>query len=487
MNKLLGKRRIMIIAAAIIVLLAAGFIYIRNAHMQLLDHTEFEAFASGIDEITAAGGFEDQAALRDYITGWADDHSIEYKKDKSGNIVFNTPAVDRKKNVSPSVVCVSYNYETAADNAKLLASAAMIAAADLKSGRKTVIFCNDVRGEGKGYRSVSKKLLSGKPKVIYMDYGASSYLSRSSFNRVLSEITVPAETSEVTGDAAVRIHIAGIRPGEINTSISRQPDPVNAFSVLLSRLKAKSVVFQLSDLSVTSDGNMYPTGLDATIIINSYSVSSFTKYIDKRIKAWERSYSADHPDLIYSYEVIDDPDLISDSAYSEETSATLANVLYTIQNGAYKYASGDDIPENREEGDLCGINCLYDVQAGEDAVRIAIMTQAVNESYSDRIISDNTAAAELFGCSISIIDSIDRFNNEKDSLSRTIHKTLEKISDSGSSLKDETDNYFTPSSYLQRKNSKADIVHIRLNDRYAASFTNMILYYIATKGNFLAL
>ena len=97
---------------------------------------------------------------------------------------------ERKKNISPTVVCVSYNYETAGENAKLLAGAAMIAADDMTSGRRTVIFFNDEQNNGTGYRSVSSKYFKNSPKVIYLDYGNSSYISRSSFARNYSSIKI---------------------------------------------------------------------------------------------------------------------------------------------------------------------------------------------------------------------------------------------------------------------------------------------------------
>ena len=486
------KHKIPIIIVLVIIIAAAVYFSInRSKTANLLNEEVFNEFAESIESRYSLNeGFEDQAALRDFITSWADSRGLEYKTDDAGNIIFNMKAVERKKNLSASVVFVSYNYETAAANAKLLASAAAIADTSLDSSRKTVIFVNDEKNSGSGYKSVNKKYIKGKSKVIYMDYGSSSYISASSFGFTRSYVTVPYNKKEkVTCDTAVRVHISGISPGEVGTGISKQPSPVSALSSLLTRLQSRSTVYQLADLSIGTDGRMYPVSLDATFVLNSYSVASFTKYIDNRIKAWEKNYAEDHPELSYTYEVIDDEEELPEKAYSSKASSSLANVLYTIQNGTYKYQSNDEIPEGRKEGDLCGINCITGIRTKDGNFYIDLTTQAYNEAYMNRITGDNEAASELFGCTYTIKSETPRFVNDKDSLYRTFTSTYSKISSgagSGSSLKEEMDNYFTPCSYLDAKNSEADIIHLRLNDRSVTTLTNTILIYMESKGNILS-
>ena len=65
-------------------------------------------------------------------------------------------------------------------------------------------------------------------------------------------------------------------------------------------------------------------------------------------------------------------------------------------------------------------------------------------------------------------------------------KTYEKVNDStalDSFLEYQTDNFFTPCSYLAAKNGKADIIHVRTKASNAANITNSILCYIKAKGN----
>ena len=103
-------------------------------------------------------------------------------------------------------------------------------------------------------------------------------------------------------------------------------------------------------------------------------------------------------------------------------------------------------------------------------------------------MDDNAAAAELFDCTFTDGESVPRFLNEKDSLYRTFRTTFYKVNRTISAntvLTTDSDNYFTPCSYLATKNENADIIHLRLNSDQARMITNTILCYIAYKGNML--
>lgn len=476
---------ILILAAAIIV---TSYSLYKSRSTKLLDKEAYREFKAAVDEIadSDAGGFTSQDELIKFITDWADGHSLEYKVDKAGNIIFDKEAVKRKRNVTPTLVGVSMNYETGASNARLLASAASIALADFDSGRRTVVFFNDEQNLGKGYKKLSKKYLTDKTKLIYLDSGSSSYLSTASFEERFSEIAVPVTIEENSCDTAVRIIISGIDSGVVGPAIGKQPDPIQAFSTLLTRLKSKSVISRLADVKVATNGNMYPVSLEATVVLNSYASGSFTGYIEKRIKAWEKSYSKDYEDLKYEYEVIDDPEKLPATVYSEDTTDKLTGVLYTLKTGTYKYAESDPIPDGKKKGDTYGINAVLDLEPTDGSINIRLMTQGYNEMFTDRMIYDNKAAAELYECGYKLGKSYPAFINDKNKLSRTFKITYDKINEAttaDAALPYDTDNFFTPCSYLQIRNEKADIIHIRMNGANASRIANTILCYIKAKGN----
>lgn len=482
------KHPLPVAGVILFICMAVGLSFYGARSTDILNRSEYSAFYKDIKAKAEDGYFTDQSVLSGYITSWADEKGLEYTIDDSGNIIFIDEAVERKKNISPTVICASYNYETVEDNTRLLTSAAMIAGTDTKAGRKTVVFVNDEQNTGSGYRHLSKKLFKNKAKVIYMDYGSSAYMSNSSFAKKKSSISVKAGRYEPSCDSAVRIHISGLDSGVIGTGITKHPDPVNALSTLLTRLKSKSAIYQLADFEIGTNGDIYPVSLDATIMLNSYAVPSFTKYLDKRIKAWDKAYGGDYEELSYTYELIEDPEQMPQEAYSRKATEKLTNVLYTIQSGLYKYESDDSIPEGRAEGDVYGINAVTGIRAADGAIVIDIMTQAYDDEYMQKIMDDNAAAAELFDCTFTDGESVPRFLNEKDSLYRTFRTTFYKVNRTISAntvLTTDSDNYFTPCSYLATKNENADIIHLRLNSDQARMITNTILCYIAYKGNML--
>lgn len=490
MKEIISKYKIMILAAVILIAGVTGFGIYRFRATSPLETSEYKALYKSIHERCEEQGFESQEELRSFLLEWADQQGLKYRTDKYGNIVFTSKAVSRKKKVSPTVVCAGYNYETAGDNPRLLASALMIAAASGDSGKKTVILCNDEQNLGTGYKHISKKLIPSNAKVIYMDYGSSSYLSESSFAMSLSSITVPARMEKVKCDTAVKVHISGLRSGEVTTAMSKHPDVISAFSTLLTRLKSKSTICQLGDVEIGTNGNMYPVSLDATFLLNSYSAGSFTAYIEKRIKAWEKAYGDSYEDLQYTYEVIDDPDELPAKAYTSAATDRLTSVLYTINNDIYRYEESDRIPDNRKAGDTCGLNCTLGLSGSKNSFVIDIMTQGYDDSYLDRILGEDKLAADLYKCDFTTRVNVPRFSNDRDSLIRILLNTYSKVnnvSTASSLLSIDSDNYFTPCSYLHAVSEKADIVHARMNKDNAVSMTNTILCYINTKGNLLSL
>lgn len=488
MNKIFKNIKFWIVLFLIPTIIVAGISIYRSGNTKLLDKEEYSGFRDAIEVIgeSDAGGFTSQQDLIDFIEKWADERSLEYKEDKYGNIIFNQPAVNRKKNVTPTLIAVSMNYETAVDDARVLAAAAAIALSDVESGRRTVVFFNDEKGLAEGYKGLSDKYISAKTKVIYLDRGSSTYLSTGSFQQRYTSVTIPADREENPCDTAIKVSITGIRSGIIGPGINKQPDPVLALSSLLTRLKSKSVDCRLADVTIGDKGNMYPVSLEATITLNSYNQASFTGYIDKRIKAWEKSYSSDHEDLLFTYEQIENEEDMPKTVYSADTTDKLTGILYTIRSGTYRYSEGDAIPEGKEVGDVYGINCITNIQPADDRITIPVIIQGVNDSFTERIFNDNKAAAELYECSYTETGKIDAFINNKNKLSRTFTNTYERVNDnsvSESILEVTTDNFFTPCSYLQEKNSKADIIHVRTKGSSVSGIANTILCYIKAKGN----
>jgi hypothetical protein len=296
---------------------------------------------------------------------------------------------------------------------------------------------------------------------------------------------IPASKEKNELDSAVKINISGINTAELGPSISDQPDPVAALATLLSRLKSKSVDYRVADFKIGSNGNMYPDSIEACILINSYSMESFTKFIDQTIKTWDRDYSKSNPDNKFTYEIIDEPGNIPSKCYDAKSSDLITGLLYTINSGVYTFTKSDPIPEGRNIGESCGLNCVTDADVSDSSIKLRLVSQGCNDMFLNRIVIDNQAAAELISCEYHIIETHDAFINEKDSLQRTFKTTYTNVNNpsDNNNIKTSVDDSFTPCSYLAEKNSKADIIHLCISPKSAAKLTNTLMCYIKGKGN----
>ena len=485
MKKYLHSYKFWLIIIALLAVTGSIYTYHIVNRYKVLDRAVFNDFRNSVKSVAESGGFESREQLSSFVTDWADKNSVEYKIDSHGNIIFDKAAIERKKNVTPTVIIVNTDYLTAADKPDLLASAASIAAADLNSGRKTVIFANNDNETDYGIKSLSKKLLKSKSKVIYMDYGSKAYVSVYSYAKSSSEIKIPAKTENNSLDSAIRIHIGGINTSVVGPDISKKAGLISELGALLARLKSKSVDFRVVDFEIVSYENMYPDSLDVTIALNSYSLSSYTKYIDQRVKDFDKNYGKSNPGLEYTYEVIENEEDIPKACYDAPTSDLLARILYTVNSGDYRFTENDVIPESKKANDICGINCMMNIEKQSDNIVLSLLSQGYDDTFLNRIVMDNHASAELNECIFKEIERTEAFNNEKNSLLRTFRNTYSKVYDTSDNaeLALRSDDRFTPCSYLHEKNEKADIIHLRLSDKSVVKLTNTIMCYIKSKGN----
>lgn len=489
MKKYFSSYKFWLVIIFILAVIGSIYTYHMVNRYKVLDRAVFNDFRDRVNSVSEAGGFESPEQLSSFVTDWADEKNISYKKDKAGNIIFDKAAIERKKNVTPTLVIIDMNYHTASENADLLASAASIAAADLNSGRRTVVFANNNDSAYSGIKSLNKKLIRNKSKVIYIDYSSKACVSVHSYAKSLSEIHIPAKKEDNELDSAIKIHIGGINTSVVSPEIDEQAKPIDELSTLLTRLKSRSVDFRIVDLEIASYENMYPDSLDITIAINSYSIPSYTKYIDQRIKDFNKSYGKSNPNLEYTYSEIGSEKILPKKCYDAKTSDLMARLLYTINSGVYSFTENDPIPEGKNAGDVCGINCMMNIDNTSDEIVLHMLSQGYDETFLNRILTDNRASAELNECTFKETEYTDAFQNDKNSLLRTIRGTYAKIYDTtdNAQLAIREDDRFTPCSYLQEKNVKADIIHLRMSRNSVVKLTNTLLCYIKSKGNTFSL
>ena len=485
MKKLSRKQKTLIIILAIVILILLAFSIYRTSKIKLFDKSAYNALHKSIE--ASADSFNNQKDLQKFISTWADEQGLKYTIDEAKNIIFTQKATKRKERVSPTVIVANYNYENALDNKKVLASAAMVAATKITSGKTTVILVNNKNDDGSSYYYLDKKYFPNKAKVIYLDYGKAMYASTKSFASAVQTIAVPTSKEETTCDTAIKIKIQGLNSDCVDTSINKRVNPISLLSTVLTRLKSKSTICQIANIKVNNKGKMYADSLEATILINSYSVESFTKYLDKRIEKFNKS--CDDDTCEYTYKILKEKK-IPEMAYTKETFDALTTLLFTIQNGAQRYDEESVIPDDYKLNDIHTIICPTQLRIDNGQMYLDVYSQAANSDYLNQALKDNSTAAKLSNCSVYSSSKISAFKNKKTKLLHQLQQTYFKVSDlygTSFSLVQDADTYATSMSYLHDINPKMEIVHIKENSKSAAVLTNMIICYIQTKGNFLSL
>lgn len=488
MSKISKRNKILVTILIIAFILLLIFSIYKHYKIKLFDSSTYKVFYRSLE--VEAENFSCQKDMQKFITNWADDNKINYTLDENKNIIFTREASKKKAKLSPTVIIANYNYENAIDNKKLIASAATIAKSKIKKASKyTVIFVNNIKNDGSNYYNLDKTYFPSNSKVIYLDYGKLSYISTNSFNSMNQTFKVPTKTVESKCDTAIKIRIDGLNSDCIDTSISKRANPIVTFGSLLTRLKSKSTICELADIQLHNKGNMYPDELKATIMLNSYSLESFTSYLDKRIDSFEKAYKDKNENCRFTYKVIKKASKLPNTVYSKDTLNSLTTLLYTINNGTFRFEEDNVIPDGYELNDIYGIIAPNQLRVENGTIYLDVYSQAVNNKYINKIKKDNLTVSKFSKCEI--INSIDYPKFDEDNkLLRKLQSTYFKVSDlggSGMALTRDYDTYFTPMTYLNDINNRMSIVHIKENSMSAGVIANMILCYIQTRGNFLSL
>lgn len=476
------NRKTTIIVMIVVALCAGAIAYYKLGKVHLVNKDDLNTYTTNL--VSASSKFKSNNDFKEYILKRVKDAKLIHVTDRSGNVIVSKEASSGKGSLPDTVVCVDYNYKTADTSANSVATALYVAKTASTGGHLTVIFLNNDSNLRSGAKAISRSYFTDDANVIYLDSGENTYISKDSFTNATSTVSIPYSTETRTCDTGIKIKISGIKTGDPDSAIGSQPNPITALSAILTNLKNKSISFELADVKVGSEGNMYPTSIEATIVINSYSLADFTEYLDGKVEKYLDEYRNDFPLLEYKYKVISDEAKLPSTTYSASTADSLISFLYTVQNGTYRY--DQDVPAGAKEGDIYGINCLENMYVNGSKLCLTLNTSAVSDTYAQQILDENTTAATFSGATISTTDKADAFTNNKNdfsSLLSDIYTKVNNVTTKDINIKDGEDTYFTSCSYFASKNSKMNIVHICESDDSSAKITNTILNFLTTNGS----
>ena len=472
------RRRILLAVIFLIVIsLFACSVYMQS---QLFASVDKHDLTTLTEELTlATENIHSTDKMKKLLTDWCEDNDIKYKVDSNKNIIISKEADNAKDDMEVTVLAAEYNGKDLVDNISALAAAEYFAKHGLNGGDVHVVFLNNDGNYHTGARNLSKKYVPKNARIILLTGGDSTRISNASFASSLQTVSIPYTSVSNSCDSAIQIRIGGLETGVPSDSISKQTNPITQLGTVLTWLKTKSTTFQLADVKVESNGNMYPTAITATILINSYSLESVSAYLDKRIESFEDDNKDDYPDSYYEYEEITNN--IPTEAYSKKATNRLTTFLYTFKNGTYRFDE-ENLPEDGdyEENDLYGVNCVENLWTEDGALKLRINTSALNKDYLQQITTENQEAATLSKVSIETNVTYASYSNEESTLQTLIQNAYAKVNDTStvdSSIKEKTDSSFTAMTFLSAKNKNTDAVHIRLSNETDVKTVNAILNY----------
>lgn len=469
-----NKKFSIIIAAVTLLLVVMVFILGSKKEYAIADKKELKSYVSRIEEELPA--YETTDDIKNSIITWADSEGLDYKVDKHDNIIFQHKASDRNKDTTPTVVCVSYNLFTTEKNMYAIAMGEYLAKYGVNETKANIIFLNNVKNYDEGAKNIRSKYFPANSNVIYLDSAKSTFISRQSYTQGMTEISVPFTSVPRKCDTEVKISISGIKPDVPGGSIKNQPNPISTLNSVLTKLRSKALAFQIADIDVKNNGNLYPSGIDITILINSYSIETVTKYLDSKAEDYTEDFIENFPDIKFEYEILENSDSLPEEAYSDETTNYLYNLIYTVTNGTYRFKEGE-VPDGFEENQIYGVNCYEDIEVKGDKLVLSVNTSALSTLYMDQIMSDNRMAAELCNAEVITRSHAPEFNNLSEVFSNRIEHSYSKVNENTSkdaTIKQKTDNSFTPCSYLVSKNKGLDTVHLCANKTSYYKLTNAI-------------
>lgn len=465
----------------VIVLTFVGIIaYYKMAKTRLVDKDNYIAFREQL--VSKSKDFKSNADLQKFIESETTKDKVLFITDEHGNIIITKTASD--VTAPATVVVADYNYKTANTDADTLATLHEVSTSKTTGGSVIAIFLNNDNNEHSGAKNINNSYIPANSNVIYVSSGKKLYISNTSFASGMSDISIPYATESRTQNTGIKVKITGIKTDSPSSYISQQPDVFDVFSTIVSKYKNKSVSYQVADIKVGNNGNMYPNSLEFTILLDSYNLEDTKEYFDGQVEKFMKANKKYFPEAKMSYSVITDESKLPDTVISQKTIDYLITYLYIDKNSNYRFGDEDKIPAKYSKGDVYATNTMEELYVDGDTMHLKMNTTGVTDAYRDQIMKDNESAASLAGIEINTYDMFSAYSNKSHKLSSDLSTIYSNANDKALqtiAVPLDKDQKFTTMSILKGIQEKANITHFNLNDDdqdAGIKVANTILNYI---------
>lgn len=468
------KKKIYIIILIIIMMLLAAFFYFYlEQRVHLLDKEAFNKYNACLSD--DAELYKSNTDYSKTIIKLANDNNINAIKDEKGNILISNQTDNGAKNIN--IISV-YNYKVAKSESNTISAMLSLANAKSKHNNFNLIILNDENNSHAGFSYLKNFANAKNDYFFYLYSGNTSSLYKKGFASGTSNINVPIKRVPRKCNTKITININGINTAVVSDDIGKHPNPIISLGAILSKLKSKGYIYQLSDLNIENTGNMYPVGLKATLLVDSFAISDINEYLSKKKDKFIDNYNKDYPNINFSYKITDDASDMPDKAFSDDTTDSLANIIYTIKNGTYKFTNDEEDIEHTK-CDIYGINILNGITISKDILQVKIYSLALNDSYLDKITKENQYVAKFANSEFKVVEKLSSWHSDNTDLQKKLSALYSKTSRDASKkllVNENPIQISTPLSYIAdiQKNNVAIIS----KDKDFKNITNMLLNYI---------
>ncbi len=471
----MNKKRKTIIAAIIIIAVAAigcaAFYFINkgntNKPPSLKETVETRISAYETDLRDSLASMTDQVSVAEYLSNWGKNKGLDVKTDKSNNVIFSVNATEGMESNAPAVIICGYDYASMSSYIDRIVSALVIAKNDRPHGAYKVIFTSEENGGLTGAENLSAKYFEDGSEIFFMGGSSTSRVSTVTGGYEEYLLSKPLSYKTPTYSSAYKITISGIPTEKLSTDTASAPNPVKILGNQLANLKSGSIWFELADFAGGSDAQLLPSSASATITVSPDISEKLEAKLDKAIEKFYDKYGDDYPQAQYTYEVVQTPSHVIDSAHAD----AVVSLMYTAMSGVhYK----DD------NGDIASLTNIGYVSTADKKFNMSVAAYSWDPALLAEVSEAYQTTCGLSGFEWSVVSqyapfTIDESNQPFEVKFREAYSEYQSIK-----LKSINMPELTPCGILKGKNENTHIIALGITSRTKDNFAGGIITYMMT-------
>lgn len=383
-----------------------------------------------------------EEGIRNWLLKWASENNIKAIKDKTGNVIMYvdaTPGYEKLPSIAlqghMDMVCVKRDgskHDFTKDPIEIETDGKIVHAKDTSLGADNGIAIalaldifsdkNAQHGPLEGIFTISEetgltgaygieKELIHSRRLLNLDSEAEGVIYNGCAGGVEVDATEKAKWTAIEGEC-VEIKIIGLLGGHSGGEIDKgRANALNLYGRLLNRIPAG---YQIAALNGGSRRNVIPSSLSSVIAVKDKElVKSIAKNLLEEVR---NEYRYTDPDISITVE-----DGSADKALDKNSSAKLADLLYTSRYGVYEYSP-------IMKGVVETSDNLAIVTLNEDEVRVVWSIRSSIESAKMNLANSIATLAERFGLKAVISGSYPAWQPNMDSaFTKEVAEAYERI------------------------------------------------------------